>query len=155
MHHHTMEREAAHEVVQVALWMSLLRACSGAEAFMKKKGRVSAHNMVAFLLFEPAFPRSLAYCLRSSQGLLARIWGEPVDGKAPESMLRMNELVTWLARQSTTLDLGQMHKLLTHVVDETSAICSHISLEIQGPPRNTTASFVSGGAVRLDIHTES
>ena len=29
MHHHTMEREAAHDIVQMALWMSLLRACSG------------------------------------------------------------------------------------------------------------------------------
>ena len=66
MHHHTMEQEHAHDIVQAALWMSLLRACSGAEGFMKKhQGRVTAQTMVAFLLFEPDFPRSLRYCLRS------------------------------------------------------------------------------------------
>jgi uncharacterized alpha-E superfamily protein len=157
MHHHTMEREAAHEVVQVALWMSLLRACSGSEAFMKKKGRVSAHNMVAFLLFEPAFPRSLAYSLQSSQGLLKRIWGEPAAGElTPQSISQMNDLVAWLARQSKELDLGQMHKLLTHVVDETTAICSHISREIQGPPRGTSSkSTVAPGTERMDLRSES
>ena len=49
MHHHTMMREAAHDIVRMALWMSLLRACSGAEGFMKKhQGRVSAQSMLEF-----------------------------------------------------------------------------------------------------------
>jgi len=47
MHHHTMQRERGHDIVQVALWMSLLRACSGAEAFMKAhRGRVTAPSML-------------------------------------------------------------------------------------------------------------
>lgn len=150
MHHHTMEHEAAHEVVQVALWMSLLRACSGSEAFMKKKGRVSAQNMVGFLLFEPSFPRSIAYCLKSSQGLLKRIWGEPAAGEAaPLSITQMQALIDWLDGQTKTLDLAQMHKLLTHVVDETTTVCSHISREIQGPPRVTSAA--SPGTERLEL----
>src|SRR5205814_3847835 len=81
MHHHTMAREAAHQpggpvlateapgqIVEVALWLSLLRACSGYEAFVKKsRGRVTAQSVVSFLLFDTQFPRSLRYCLRSAR----------------------------------------------------------------------------------------
>jgi uncharacterized alpha-E superfamily protein len=135
MHHHTMERERAHDIVQVALWLSLLRACSGAEAFMKKnQGRVTAQHMVAFLLFEPAFPRSLHYCLKSALALLNRIWAESAGADAPRpSVACLRALLEWLGGQTTTVDLGQMHALLTHVVDETAAICSQVSHEIQGP----------------------
>jgi uncharacterized alpha-E superfamily protein len=137
MHHHTMEQESAHDIVQVALWMSLLRACSGAEAFMKKnQGRVTAQSMVSFLLFEPSFPRSLRYCLRSGHGLLLRIWDESAPGEPPHpSLRRFEHLLAWLDEQAGVLEIGQMHKLLTTVVDETSAICNCISQEIQGPPR--------------------
>jgi uncharacterized alpha-E superfamily protein len=135
MHHHTMERESAHDIVQAALWMSLLRACSGAEAFMKKnQGRVTAQTMVGFLLFEPAFPRSLRYCLKSGHDLLLRIWNG--HGDTPHASIeRLARLLQWLNEQSTAPDLGQIHKLLTTVVDEATAICSAVSQEIQGPPR--------------------
>jgi uncharacterized alpha-E superfamily protein len=137
MHHHTMERESAHDIVQVALWMSLLRACSGAEAFMKKnQGRVTAQSMVAFLLLETKFPRSLYYCLNSAHGLLRRIWkdGEG-DVLGHSSLVRIEALLAWLQAQGKTLDIAHIHELLTHVVDETAAICSHIGHEIEGPPR--------------------
>jgi uncharacterized alpha-E superfamily protein len=136
MHHHTMERESAHDIVQVALWMSLLRACSGAEAFMKKnQGRVTAQSMVAFLLLEPTFPRALYYCLQSAHGLLRRIWKERAGEGARSSLVRIEALLAWLQGRGKALDLAQIHELLTHVVDETAAICSHVAHEIQGPPR--------------------
>ncbi len=134
MHHHTMEREAsqAHDIVSVALWISLLRACSGSEAFMKKnKGRVTARSVVSFLVFERAFPRSLAYCVESAHSLLARIW--PDRGWARPSLTRIEALVDWLEDQHETFDLARLHGLLTHLVDETSGVCSAISEEIQGP----------------------
>jgi uncharacterized alpha-E superfamily protein len=146
MHHHTMERESAHDIVQAALWMSLLRACSGSEAFMKKnQGRVTAQNMVEFLLFEPDFPRSLRYCLRSGHGLLQRIWGKPGPGEAARpSVTRFTNLLAWLDDQALQLDVGAIHKLLTTVVDETSAICSQISQEILGPdPRRAKSVSVA------------
>lgn len=135
MHHHTLEQESAHDIVQAALWMSLLRACSGAEGFMKKhQGRVTAQTMVSFLLFEPAFPRSLRYCLRSGQGLLERIWGQPHPHEVPRASIgRLEHLLEWLDDAEKELDLGEIHKLLTTVVDETSMICTHIAREIQGP----------------------
>lgn len=132
MHHHTLMRESAHDIVRMALWMSLLRACSGAEGFMKKhQGRVTAQSMVEFVLFEPGFPRSIHYTLKAAAEQLGRIWSEPTH----TSRARLASLVAWLASQKGELELSQIHAVLTYVVDETSAICSRISEEIQGPAR--------------------
>jgi uncharacterized alpha-E superfamily protein len=163
MHHHTIVAEGvaegmaedvaeaigdnegapAHDIVKVALWLSLLKACSGAEAFMKRhQGRVSAQAVVSFLLFESGFPRSLVYCLRSSRSLLRGIWPAPTDvpgaaaaGEPRLSTARIDALVRWLEAQKATLEGGDIHGLLTHIVDETAAICTLVSTEIQGPPR--------------------
>jgi uncharacterized alpha-E superfamily protein len=143
MHHHTMEREHAHDIVQVALWMSLLRACSGAEAFMKKhQGRVSAQALVSFLLFEQSFPRSLRYCLKSSRSLLRTIWPASESAgaggeRAPTA--RVDALVQWLDGQKAAIEGGDIHEILTHIVDETAAICTLVSTEIEGPPRHPRA----------------
>jgi len=129
MHHHTMEREQAHEVVQTALWLSLLRANSGQEAFMKtRQGRVSATAVVHFLLHEPTFPRSLTYCLRSAQKTITDIWPTPSDRP---SHSRLTTLISHL--ESTKPTTGPtIHSLLTHVVDETAAISTAINTEIHG-----------------------
>jgi len=139
MHHHTMERESAHDVVEVALWLSLVRACSGYDAFLKRsQGRVTAQNMVEFLLLSPEFPRSLRYCLRAAYGLLRRVWSAPTDDPEQHTSLgQLGELIDWLDAREHALDLGQMHGLLTHVVDRTSEICAAVVSEIKGPERAT------------------
>jgi uncharacterized alpha-E superfamily protein len=166
MHHHTIVAEGvaegmaedvaealgdeaapAHDIVKVALWLSLLRACSGAEAFMKRhQGRVSAQAVVSFLLFEAGFPRSLTYCLRSSRSLLRGIWPTAAEGlpggaavEPRAATARIDALVRWLEAQKATLEGGDIHGLLTHIVDETAAICTLVSTEIQGPPRKARA----------------
>lgn len=145
MHHHIMEREPVeHDIVQTALWLSLLRACSGFEAFMKKQaGRISAKAVVAFLLAEPAFPRSLAYCLRSAYKILGEIWSRPADGTSRPSMRRIDALVERLGTHALNTDAG-IHQLLTTVVDETSLVCSEIAGEIQG--LSTPAAAAAGAA---------
>lgn len=134
MHHHTMQREVAHEIVGVALWMSLLRACSGTEAFVKKnRGRVTAEKMVEFVLFEPAFPRSLYYCLQSAATLLGRIW---VLDELPKhaSVTRLDTLLRWFTGYADRLDLNEIHGVLTRVVDDTADVCMQVGREILGPP---------------------
>ena len=152
MHHHTMEREAemfgsrvdaassTHDIVQTALWMSLLRACSGSEAFMKKnQGRVTAQKMVEFLLLSREFPRSLNYCLRSSLAILRQIWPDSGSGRA--SIQTLADLIAWLEAETDheEFELAEIHRVLTHVVDQTALVCSQVSEEIQGP--KTRASF--------------
>ena len=134
MHHHTMEREAAHEIVGVALWMSLLKACSASEGFVKKnQGRVTAERMVEFVLFEPAFPRSLLYCLSTSADLVRRIWN-PEESVGRASTARLSALLGWLEAQIDDFDLAHTHTVITRVVDDTARVCAHIAQEIQGPP---------------------
>lgn len=139
MHHHTRVQEQVSEgIVEVALWLSLLKACSGQEAFLKRhQGRVSARAVVSFLLFDRQFPRSLRYCLASSRKLLADIW--PDAGAGRESLARLGALEAWLDRRALAFAPEAIHELLTHVVDETALTCAAIGKEILGPPRPTGA----------------
>jgi uncharacterized alpha-E superfamily protein len=152
MHHHTMEQEAAAEesaparggeregageaqqIVEVALWLSLLRACSGYESFVKKaQGRVTAPGVVSFLLFDAQFPRSLRYCVRSAHRIIGDVWPPETSG-ARASLARLQALSRWLDQQEPSFKPAGIHALLTHVVDETAQICSDVGREILGPP---------------------
>ena len=96
----------------------------------KHQGRVSAQSMVAFLLFEPAFPRSLRYCLKAAADQLGRIWTEPTH----TSRARLASLIAWLESQKSEFDIGQIHPVLTYVVDESAAICVQDLRGDPGPP---------------------
>ena len=155
MHHHTMEREIAqHDIVQTALWMSLLRACSGSEAFMKKnQGRVTATNMVEFLLLSREFPRSLNYCLRSSLSILRQIWPDQNPGRG--SIATLADLILWLEAETDNeaFELSEIHRVLTHVVDQAAVVCGQVSEEIQGP--KTVRESMLPPAPKADTSTSS
>jgi uncharacterized alpha-E superfamily protein len=154
MHHHTLTLEpsletpgeavkmrTAHQIVEVALWLSLLRACSGYEAFVKKvRGRVTARAVVSFLLFDTQFPRSLRYCLRSARKILQDIWPASAVSVGRRAQARLDELGAWLDGRATALEPAGVHQVLTHVVDETAAICVSIGEEILGPQTVATQS---------------
>jgi len=139
MHHHTMVHEstqnAAHSVIEVALWLSLLRSCSGYDAFMKKHhGRVTANTAVGFLLFDVSFPRSFCYCLQAAQGLLQRVWKNDGGDTPRASVQEVQGLLEWLEGQSHTKYVEHIHEVLTHVVDRTAIACGLIGSEILKPP---------------------
>jgi uncharacterized alpha-E superfamily protein len=114
-----------HQIVQTALWLSLLRTCSGFEAFMRvHKGRVTGHDAVEFLLFEERFPRSLRYCVRSALGLMRRIWPAELAAIGGAPLARLAALDEWLGERKRDLEAESIHELLTHVVDETALVCS-------------------------------
>jgi uncharacterized alpha-E superfamily protein len=133
MHHHILDRRPAHQIVEVALWLSLLRACSCYEAFMKSsQGRVTARAVLAFLLFSEEFPRSLRYCATSAQQLLRRIWPfETTPARASTAVL--GELLRWLRDRERHLDEASSHEIFTHIVDRTAEICVAVEQEILGP----------------------
>ena len=158
VHHHAFTHLVnRQEVVETALWLSLLRACSGFEPFMKRnQGKVTGDTVAAFLIFERDFPRSLLYCLEaSSDRFFEHI--RPADQPSlpgAETAARLHGLTAWLrdrARQATErtplpLDgtdpltpVGKplaegIHGMLTHVVDETAAVCDGLSRELFGYP---------------------
>jgi uncharacterized alpha-E superfamily protein len=134
VHYHVAHAGRAHSVVETSVWLALLRGCSGDEPFMKKHaGRVSGAAVAGFLFGEPRFPRSIAYCVRSAYDRLAAI-RPPAAEDLPggEALARLGALDTWVRRLGTAPDPAAMHEYLTHVVDETAAICDTIGRELLG-----------------------
>ena len=122
-------------IVETALWLGLLRACSGMEPFLKRhQGTITARTVAAFLILEPRFPRSVRYCVRAAYKRLGRI-RPPGDHDLPggQSLERLRVLDGWLVEpREGALDPGGVHELLTHVVDETAAIGETIGRELLG-----------------------
>jgi uncharacterized alpha-E superfamily protein len=136
VHHHAFtSMTRRHEIIETALWLSLLRGLSGSEAYLKRAaGRVSLDGVARFLVSEPAFPRSIAYCVHSAYDRLCGI--RPPDrhelpGGASLEQLRI--LDTWVAeRAAEPLPAASIHDLLTHVVDEVHQICGTLGKELLG-----------------------
>jgi len=134
VHHHAFRNIGAHDVIETALWLALLRACSGFEAFMKlHRGRVSPDAVARFLVLEPLFPRSVRFSLRAAAARLERIRppDEPaLPGRA--SYERLRDLAVWVASRQRDFDASGLHELLTRVVDETSEIAQVLGRELLG-----------------------
>lgn len=132
--HHALELSQPHVVIDTAMWLALLRACAGYEPFMRRhRGRVSGAAVAAFLIQDPRFPRSIGFALESSLARLAAI--RPADSQelpGGRSQGRLAALHEWLVACSPEELSGDVHEILTHVVDEVHAICSEIGVEFLG-----------------------
>jgi uncharacterized alpha-E superfamily protein len=135
--HHAMNMLAStHQVLETNMWLSLLRACSGSEPFMKRsRGRVTGQAVAAFLVLEPKFPRSVRYCVRSAFERLCAI-RPPSKHHLPggRALERLRVLDTWLTEQSPQhlAVPGAVHEVLTQVVDETQEVCNELARELFG-----------------------
>jgi uncharacterized alpha-E superfamily protein len=140
VHHHAFAGVGqAHRVVETAMWMALLRACSGVEPFIRAHaGRITVEAVASFLIGEARFPRSLTYCIRSARDRLAAI--VPPDQDLPgqhalDRLCALDERIQQVARADAAAAAEQpfsLHDLLTHVVDETAEICAMIDRELLG-----------------------
>ncbi|HUS65109.1 MAG TPA: alpha-E domain-containing protein [Kofleriaceae bacterium] len=147
VHHHAFAAPGAdaqpHQVIETTVWMALLRALSGVEPFMRAhSGRVTGEAVAGFLVGEARFPRSIAYCVHSAYQRLCAI-RPPSDHDVPggEALERLRALDAWVAT-SPWLAGEPLHDKLTHVVDETAAICDTISRELFGTGRVVSMSQV-------------
>jgi len=134
VHHHAFRAIGAHDVIETALWLALLRACSGFEPFMKlHRGRVSPDVVARFLVFEPLFPRSVRFSLRAAAARLELI-RPPADAELPgrETYERLRGLAMWVGSRQKDFDTAGLHEVLTHVVDETSEIAGVMGRELLG-----------------------
>jgi uncharacterized alpha-E superfamily protein len=138
VHHHAFtQMSRRHEVIETALWLSVLRALSGSEAYLKRAaGRISSEGVARFLLSESAFPRSIAYCVHSAYSRLCDIRPpESHDLPGGIALERLRVLDTWIgARRNEPLTGAGVHDVLTHVVDEVHEICETIGRELLGAP---------------------
>lgn len=136
VHHHAFTFAAARrEVVETALWVTLLGALSGTEAYMKRSaGRISSEAVARFLIAETQFPRSIAYCVHSAYERLCDI-RPPDRHELPGGMSleRLCALDAWVAARGNELLTGtSVHEILTHVVDEVHAIGGTLGDELLG-----------------------
>ncbi len=136
VHHHAFTNlPKRHDLVETALWLSLLRALSGSEAYLKRSaGRISSDAVARFLICEDAFPRSIAYCVHSAHDRLCDIRPpEQHDLPGGATLERLRVLDAWVtARTKDPLAGASVHELLTHVVDEVHAICGTLGKELLG-----------------------
>ncbi|WNG14791.1 alpha-E domain-containing protein [Cystobacter fuscus] len=135
VHHHVFSgMKPGHPVVETTLWLSLLRACSGFEPFMKThSGRVTGDAVAAFLLFDSRFPRSVHYCLDSVYRYLVRLCPPDVEGQpGRESLAFILPLLAELRPQFLARPDATVHALLTRMVEGTAELCSLISQEYFG-----------------------
>ena len=136
MHHHIQGAASVgvqQPLLQTATWLSLLRACSGFEAFMRREqGRVSREAAVSFLVYEARFPRSLRYCVRSALALARRLDATGSKGAVTEARGRLEALDHWLDSQEEKEIPLSIHELLTHVVDEASTACQELQQGVEG-----------------------
>jgi uncharacterized alpha-E superfamily protein len=123
------------EIVETALWLSLLRALGGSEAYLKRaSGRVGSEPVARFLISETQFPRSIAYCVHSAYERLCHIRPrERHELPGGAALERLRVLDAWVAaRNGESLAGTAVHDLLTHVVDEAHAICQTLAKELLG-----------------------
>ncbi len=102
-------------MVETSLWLSLLRACSGFEPFMKRhQGKVTGDAVAAFLLFEPDFPRSLRYCVKSAHRYLSEFHPPGAQGlPGAESVALSTRLLELLRPESSRQPRGH-HSRAAH-----------------------------------------
>jgi uncharacterized alpha-E superfamily protein len=149
VHHHALVQVSASVVLEETLWLSLLRACSGFEAFMKRSaGRVTPSAVAAFLILEPKFPRSIRFCLHHASRRLASI-RSPDEAVLPklESQRRLRALEAFVAEQPRWLEgRERLHQLLTHIVEETATACEELGRELLAGPSPAPAQTQEGRA---------
>jgi uncharacterized alpha-E superfamily protein len=140
VHHHALQRMGAHQVVELALWLSLLRACSGFEPFMKRfQGKASAATVARFLVLDARFPRSVNHCLHIASSRLAKVRAADADLRG-HSLSTLRALESWVIDEAGPhIDAGELHQFLTHVVDESQEICNDIGRELFGYPATESA----------------
>jgi uncharacterized alpha-E superfamily protein len=131
VHHHAFTQlPSRHEVIETALWLSLLRSLSGSEPFMKRsQGKVNADAVARFLIDEPQFPRSIAYCVHSAHDRFCAI-RPPSHPDLPgaQTAARLAALDAWVADNRGRAT--PIHDVLTHVVDESHAVCDTLAAEL-------------------------
>lgn len=136
VHHHAFTNlSERNEIIETAVWLTLLRALSGSEGYMKRSaGRISSEAVARFLISETRFPRSIAYCVHSAYDRLAVIRPPDADDlPGGISLERLRVLESWVAaRIKDPLVGASVHDLLTHVVDEVHAICGTLGKELLG-----------------------
>jgi uncharacterized alpha-E superfamily protein len=73
-------------------WGALLHSASGFEMYRRTYGLISPDDVVAFLLLDRDFPRSVLYCLSKAEESLHAISGTPLETFSNSAEQRLGQL---------------------------------------------------------------
>jgi uncharacterized alpha-E superfamily protein len=130
-------REAEPETaLEHASWLALLNSCSAAEAYLKlRRDEPTGRDVVAFLLLEDSFPRSVTHCVARAWNFIKRIRAAHGTETGAVSARRIDALRQRL--QATTIDIvleEGLHGHLTRLIDELAEICQAVDREYFAAP---------------------
>jgi uncharacterized alpha-E superfamily protein len=119
---------------EAAQWLATLRFCSAVEPFFKREVETfSGRAVAAFLLFDPALPRSVRCNLERSSNLLRliRMSGSEIGERAAG---RIEEMLAKLERLSNDpRGIPDLHGLFTWLVGSTTEVCGLVHEEFFDP----------------------
>lgn len=136
--HHSLGITASeHEsTVDAAQWLAILRSCCAFDPFFKRPtNTLSGPAVLGFLLFDRAFPYSVAHGLDQTAELLGPLRRTDPPGIRRRSWSLLDRFRGEL-RQMTMQDVQDLgvHRVLTWIVDTTTALCSAIHDDYLDPP---------------------
>lgn len=127
-------------------WLLLLRCCAGAEAYLRSGGGSrTPTEVLRFLAFDPAFPRSLRHTIGECTAHVRRLTGSPDDSRAArllgrlQAKLQFADLDEWVA-DGLPRTLDDLHQ-------ELSAVNAAIGARFfrQGDPDELQSQIVPAG----------
>lgn len=115
---------AAHDELS---WGALLRSASALEMYRKRHGQLMPSQVLAFLLFDQKFPRSVRYCLKKGERSLHAITGRPLGSVETSAEAATDALV----RRVAGTDIGDvLHRGLHQWLDELQRECNGVGAKI-------------------------
>ncbi len=104
-------------------WSALLRSASGFEAYRRAHGLVSSESVVAFLLFDRAFPRSVGYCVSQAEFSLHGVTGTPMRRFANRAEQLLGRLASELDYTDAREVIGEgLHEFIDALQDRLNQV---------------------------------
>jgi uncharacterized alpha-E superfamily protein len=124
--------ETLESPVETAQWLATLRFCSGIEPFLKRQDQaLSGRSVARFLIFDPAFPRSVVHNLDRARNFLNLV--RP-PGRELRAATLLAETLDLMAKMTIETVLAEgLHDVLTWIVDTTAEICDAVRTDFFDP----------------------
>jgi uncharacterized alpha-E superfamily protein len=118
------EGASAFEEIQ---WAALLKSASAFEMYRKRHGKIVPEDVVAFLVLERKFPRSIRYCVEKAERSLHAITGSPLGAAPLEPELRLAALRAEIASTDARAVIERgLHEWLDSVQTKLNAVGSAV-----------------------------
>jgi uncharacterized alpha-E superfamily protein len=120
---------------QSAQWVSQLKLCAADEPFFKRnRAAPTGGAVVAFLLQDPTFPRSVRHCFERAEESLGNIELAAERRGPTPSLVAVRSLVDRLRSQNIVHVIQSgLHAELTHVVDTSASVCEQLHTDFFDP----------------------